>query len=179
MAREIDEIRPLCDLLVVSMHWGNEFLHTVSKEQKELAAFIAEHKADVILGHHPHVTEPMEIIQRPDGGKLTVYYSLGDLLSHTQSDHTPDTMTGALAYMTITKTVTKEQTTCTVSSAGVIPTVSWYTTDRRDPFVVYPLWDYTDELAAKHYKRNITVKYLNDLARNMFGPTRILEKEFF
>jgi poly-gamma-glutamate synthesis protein (capsule biosynthesis protein) len=179
MSREIDELRPLCDLLVVSMHWGNEFHHTVSKDQKELALLLAERKVDVIIGHHPHVTGPVEVIQRPDGRKLTVYYSLGDLLSHTQSSQTPDTMTGALAFMTITKTVTKDETSCTVTAAGVIPTVSHYTTDRNTPFVVYPLWDYTEELAAKHIKKNITAAYLNNVARDIFGPTRILESDHF
>jgi len=178
MAREIDALRPHCDLLVVSMHWGSEFKHTVNETQKQLAAFMGEHKVDVIIGHHPHVTQPVDVIPRPDGGTLTVYYSLGDLLSHTQADETPDTMTGALACMTITKTFTGDQSSCTVTMAGVIPTVSHYTTQRTEPFVVYPLWDYTDELAAKHIKKNITVKYLNNVARNIFG-SRIIEKAFF
>jgi poly-gamma-glutamate synthesis protein (capsule biosynthesis protein) len=178
MAREINELRPLCDLLVVSMHWGNEFRHTVSGDQKQLAVFMADHKVDVVIGHHPHVTGPVEVISRPDGGKLTLYYSLGDFLSHTQADSTPDTMTGALAYMTITKTFTKEQSSCTVTTAGVIPTVCHYSSQRTEPFLVYPLWDYTDDLAAKHIKKNITVKYLNSVARNIFG-SRIIEKEYY
>jgi len=179
MALEIDALRPICDILLVSMHWGNEFLHTVSAAQKDLTAFLADHKVDIIIGHHPHVTEPMALISRPDGGTLTVYYSLGDFLSHTQADNTPDTMTGALAHITITKTVAKDTTTCVVSAAGVIPTVCHYNYDRNTPFVVYPLWDYTDELASKHYKKNMTVEYLNKLARNIFGPARILDKEQF
>ncbi|MDR1506344.1 MAG: CapA family protein, partial [Treponema sp.] len=67
MAREIDALRPNCDVLVVSMHWGDEFRHTVNETQKELAAFLAEHKVDLVIGHHPHVTAPCEIIPRPDG----------------------------------------------------------------------------------------------------------------
>jgi len=179
MAREIDALRPDCDILLVSMHWGNEFLHTVSAAQKDLAAFLAEHKVDIVIGHHPHVTEPMAVIPRPDGGTLTVYYSLGDFLSHTQADNTPDTMTGALAHITITKTVAKDETTCVVSAAGVIPTVCHYNYDRNTPFVVYPLWDYTDELASIHYKKNMTVEYLTKLARTVFEPARVMDKEQF
>jgi poly-gamma-glutamate synthesis protein (capsule biosynthesis protein) len=179
MAREIAAMRPECDILVVSMHWGNEFMHAVSKEQKELAAFLAEYKVDIIIGHHPHVTQTMEVLPRPDGGKLTVYYSLGDFLSHTQADSTPDTITGALAYMTIAKTTTNDISAAVVESAGVIPVVCHYNYDRNLPFTVYPLWDYTDELASKHYKKNMTLDYLNKVARTVFEPARILAKENF
>lgn len=172
MRREINELRPLCDLLVVSMHWGNEFRHEVSESQKELARFLAELKVDLIIGHHPHVTQPVEVLSRPDGGKLTVYYSLGDLLSHTQSDWTPDTITGALAFIRVKKTAGA----CAVDIAGVIPTVCHYGGERRSPFTVYPLWDYTEELAGRHYKNRMTLKYLEDTARQMFG-LRVMSRE--
>jgi len=173
MGQEIDALRPHCDLLVVSMHWGNEFQHTVSNEQRELARFMALHKVDLILGHHPHVTEPVDVIDRPDGGKLVVYYSLGDLLSHTQSSWTPDTITGALAYIKARKT---QGASCTIDLAGIIPTVCHYGRERRSPFIVYPLWDYTDELASKHYKPNMTVEYLSAAARKIFG-VRVMSRE--
>ncbi|MDR2662999.1 MAG: CapA family protein [Treponema sp.] len=174
MEREINELRPLCDLLVVSMHWGNEFRHDISESQKELARFMADLKVDLIIGHHPHVTQPVEVLSRPDGGKLTVYYSLGDLLSHTQSDWTPDTMTGALAFIRVKKTADA----CAVDIAGVIPTVCHYGRERRSPFTVYPLWDYTEELAEKHYKNKMTLKYLEDTARQIFG-VRVMSREQF
>lgn len=186
MAREIDELRPLCDLLVVSMHWGDEFQHRVSETQRELARFMAERQVDLIIGHHPHVTQGVEIIPRADGGVLTCYYSLGDLLSHTQSDWTPDTITGALAYIRVKKTWTGPAAdtpagsspgaaTITVDRAQVIPTVCHYGAERGSPFIVYPLWDYTDELAALHYKKKVTVEYLYRLAWDTFG-LRVLEK---
>ena len=178
MAREIDSLRPHCDLLVVSMHWGNEFQHTVSDYQRELAHFMAEHKVDIILGHHPHVTQPVESILRPDGNRLTVFYSLGDLLSHTQSSFTPDTMTGALAFIRVKKTRIKGKTSCAVDFAGVIPTVCHYGSTWRNPFIAYPLWDYTGELASKHYKSNMTIEYLNNVARQVFGIWVINKKEY-
>ncbi|MDR0448241.1 MAG: CapA family protein [Treponema sp.] len=178
MRREINALRPHCDFLVVSLHWGNEFRHTASNEQKELARYLAGLQVDLILGHHPHVTGPMEVIQRPMGGELVVYYSLGDLLSHTQSSLTPDTITGALAYVRVKKTVTNNETSCIVETAGVIPTVCHYVYGRRDPFVVYPLWDYTNELASIHYKPKMSLAYLNNVAREVFG-SRVITKEQF
>ena len=178
MAREIDKLRPLCDFLIVSMHWGNEFQHAPSSPQKELAAFLALHKVDLVLGHHAHVTSPMEIIDRPDGGKLAVYYSLGDLVSHTQSDFTPDTITGALAFVKVKKTQLNGTASCTIETAAVIPTVCHYNNNRQTPFVAYPLWDYTDELASKHYKTKMTLAYLKGVAQQVFG-IRVLDKDQF
>jgi poly-gamma-glutamate synthesis protein (capsule biosynthesis protein) len=174
--REINELRPLCDLLVVSMHWGNEFQHSISDSQRELAQFMAEHQVDLIIGHHPHVTEPVEVLSRPDGGKLVCYYSLGDMLSHTQSDWTDDTISGALAYIRVKKTRAGGTTVCTVETAGIIPTVCHYGRERRSPFIVYPLWDYTDELAALHYKNKMALDYLKDTAGKIFG-LRVMDRE--
>jgi hypothetical protein len=41
---------------------------------------------------------------------------------------------------------------------------------------VYPLWDYTEELAGRHYKNRMTLKYLEDTARQMFG-LRVMSRE--
>jgi poly-gamma-glutamate synthesis protein (capsule biosynthesis protein) len=176
MAREIDALRPDCDVLVVSMHWGNEFRHTVSETQKELAVFLAEHSVDLVIGHHPHVTQPCEILPRPDGKTLTCYYSLGDLLSHTQTDSSPDTMLGAMAWVTVVKRVLGTESEVFVKSAGVIPTVCHYGKGRRPSFTVYPLWDYTEELVAEHYKsEKVSLEYLYKVSREVFGM-RILER---
>jgi poly-gamma-glutamate synthesis protein (capsule biosynthesis protein) len=172
MAKEIDALRPHCDILVVSMHWGSEFRHTPSDEQKELAAFLADHKVDLVLGHHPHVTQPCEVIRRADGGSLTVYYSLGDFLSHTQTASSPDTMLGALAWVTVTRSVSGS---VSITAAEVIPTVCHYGKGRSPSFTVYPLWDYTEALAAEHYKSaKISLDYLWKTSREIFGE-RLLE----
>ena len=178
MAREIDDLRPHCDLLVVSMHWGDEFRHTANDFQRDLARFMADRKVDLILGHHPHVFGPVEVIPRPDGGNLTVYYSLGDLLSHTQSSWNPNTIIGALAYIKIKKVAANGESFCTVEFAGVIPTVCHYERGRRGPFAVYPLWDYNDDLASRHFKTNITMDYLNKTAADIFD-IRVLDKKLY
>jgi poly-gamma-glutamate synthesis protein (capsule biosynthesis protein) len=178
MAREIDELRPLCDLLVVSMHWGSEFQHEPSEAQKDLARFMAGRGVDLVLGHHPHVTQPVEIISRPGGGQMVCYYSLGDFLSHTQSDWTPDTMTGALAYVRVRKLSNPPpgRERVSIETAGVIPTVCHYGRERKKPFSVYPLWDYPEDLAARHYKPGITLEYIQETARKVFG-SRVMTKE--
>lgn len=80
--------RAQCDLLVVSIHWGVEYSPAPRPEDVETAHKIMEAGASVIVGHHPHVLQPVETYRThegPDGreGRDTViFYSLGNFLSN-------------------------------------------------------------------------------------------------
>lgn len=49
------------DLVIVSVHWGDEYSNTVSKRQEELTEIMVDNGADLIVGHHPHVLQPVTI----------------------------------------------------------------------------------------------------------------------
>jgi poly-gamma-glutamate synthesis protein (capsule biosynthesis protein) len=176
MAREIDTLRPLCDVLVVSMHWGEEYSHTQSKEQEELAVFLAEHNVDIVLGHHPHVIQPVEYIQRPDGRFMLCYYSLGNLISaQTQVP----AMLGALAYIKLKKEPAQPENigqNFMFIDAGAISTVTHYEKNYTG-FMVYPLYNYTKELAEKHFKnegkKELTLKLLANIAEKILKEKEI------
>ncbi len=68
------------DLTVVSVHWGDENSSKISSEQRRVAKLLAENGADVILGHHPHVLQPIEWIETHRGQALCIY-SMGNLVS--------------------------------------------------------------------------------------------------
>ena len=73
------------DVLCVFMHWGEEYRLTPSKEQEDLADFLFENGADLILGSHTHCLEPMEkrTIELEDGTTKDgfIIYSLGNFMS--------------------------------------------------------------------------------------------------
>ena len=167
MAAEIDALRPLCDYLVVSMHWGDEYLLAASKEQKRFAAFLAEHRVDLVIGHHPHVLGPLEIMERPDGKSMTVFYSLGNFFS-AHANPVKEALLGGLMYVRLKK----NEGEISVEEVSLIPVITHYETDRSD-FTIYPLQEYTKELAAKHWKRTgdpeMTVNYFVDKSRELFG----------
>nr|WP_235848444.1 CapA family protein [Litchfieldia alkalitelluris] len=79
--KDIAEAKEVSDVVSVSMHWGNEYQRYPSDEQQKLAQEIANAGADIIIGHHPHVLQPMSWIDREDGGKTFIIYSLGNFLS--------------------------------------------------------------------------------------------------
>lgn len=73
---DIEEVRDKADVIIVSMHWGEEYIHTPNKEQKNIAAYLADLGVDIIIGHHPHVIQPIEYID-----DTLVIYSLGNFIS--------------------------------------------------------------------------------------------------
>ncbi|MEZ4104324.1 MAG: CapA family protein [Candidatus Paceibacterota bacterium] len=74
------------DLQIVYIHWGNEYELENSNEQRNLATYLVEIGADMIVGHHPHVVQPIEIIN----DKL-VFYSLGNFIFDQYFDTTVQT----------------------------------------------------------------------------------------
>ncbi|MRR30449.1 CapA family protein [bacterium] len=68
-------------VVVVAMHWGNEYQAGVDERQQSLAQQLADAGADVIWGHHPHVLQKMEWLKSADGRQVLVVYSLGNLLA--------------------------------------------------------------------------------------------------
>ena len=77
----VREARGRADLVVVSVHWGNEYQHLPTKRQRDIALSLVNAGCDVILGHHPHVLQPLELLET-HGRKALVAYSLGNFISN-------------------------------------------------------------------------------------------------
>ena len=178
MEREIRALRPLVDFLIVSMHWGYEYVHSPNAEQRRLAALMAELDVDLIIGHHPHVLQPMEFLPRSDGGQTLVVYSLGNFLS---AQHDNNTLLGGLLYLEVRKKDDGQSPPqISIERAGIIPVVTHYELGFVN-FRVYPLFKYTEKLAAVHRNRtrvdlgraNISVEYFYSLAYRVLGDALI------
>jgi poly-gamma-glutamate synthesis protein (capsule biosynthesis protein) len=70
------------DAVVVSLHWGVEYEQQPRAADAELARALAEAGALVVLGHHPHVLQPVELYRRADGRTAVIAYSLGNFVSN-------------------------------------------------------------------------------------------------
>jgi poly-gamma-glutamate capsule biosynthesis protein CapA/YwtB (metallophosphatase superfamily) len=80
--RAIQSARSQCDLLVISIHWGIEYSPTPRPEDAEIAHKMLDAGASVIVGHHPHVLQPVETYRTQDGRNTVIFYSLGNFLSN-------------------------------------------------------------------------------------------------
>ena len=85
------------DLIAVMIHWGLEYKLQQNQHQEKLADFLFENGADVILGGHSHVPQPMELRTLPDGRQGFVCYSLGNFISSQTKPNTDVTAVLALA----------------------------------------------------------------------------------
>jgi poly-gamma-glutamate synthesis protein (capsule biosynthesis protein) len=76
------------DIVVVSIHWGNEYWHKPTDHQREVAEKLFAAGADLIIGHHPHVLQPLEKGHRA-GRSVAVAYSLGNFISNMDRMYQP------------------------------------------------------------------------------------------
>lgn len=63
------------DLVIVHIHWGLEYDSGFHPRQRDLAHALADAGADIIVGHHPHVLEPVEVYK-----DTVIFYSLGNFI---------------------------------------------------------------------------------------------------
>lgn len=75
---QMSKANELADFIIVSMHWGDEGRFYYNDEQEEYAQLLSDLGADVIIGSHPHVIQPIEWITGESGNKTLCYYSLGN-----------------------------------------------------------------------------------------------------
>lgn len=152
--RQINLARQAGDLVFVSVHWGNENVYTPTATQKKYAKLMADCGADVIIGHHPHVVQPVEWLEGENGNKTLVVYSLGNLISTMLDGFN---MVGGIIQFDI---IINEGEKPYIDSPVFIPTVTHYSVE-RDGLQVYLLENYTDELASKH---GCKLKYAPDFS---------------
>ncbi|MCU1655726.1 MAG: poly-gamma-glutamate biosynthesis protein, partial [Pseudonocardiales bacterium] len=102
------------DVVVLSMHWGTEYDHLATQQQRdEAAALLASPDVDVILGDHAHVVQPMQKIH----GKWVIY-CMGNQISR-HADPIDDSREGVMPKFTFTETAPHK---FTITHAEAIPT---------------------------------------------------------
>ncbi len=106
----ITAVRPSVDLVVVSLHWGDEYALAPAPRQMKAAEALVAAGADLILGHHPHVLQPLRWVEA-GGRKGAVAFSLGNFISNQDRTYRPgqdeaalgDNRDGALLWATFRK----------------------------------------------------------------------------
>jgi len=170
----IKKAKSMADVVVISVHWGNENTYTLSDKQKTLAQNMVDWGADIIFGNHPHVLQKLTVLTRKDGTKCPVIFAFGNLVSAQQSG---DNMVSGLLTVTMTKDFVTNKTTFT--DMKFKPIVTQYG-KRCTNITIYPLSQYTDALAQAHGVRRYTpafsLKYINAIV-NQSIPKEYLQKD--
>lgn len=142
------------DLICVIIHWGTEYRLTPTDEQEELANFMFENGADIILGGHSHCLEPMEkrTITLEDGTTKDgfIVYSLGNFMSGQNKSYTRQSV---ILQLQITKN----------GETGAI------TIDKIEYIPIY-MYNYSSPKGAHNYK---ILDIESEIAKYEAGDTSI------
>lgn len=133
---DIEKIRNKVDILIVSMHWGNEYTHIPTWYQKDSAQFLSDQGVDIIIGTHPHVIQPIEYINN-----TLVIYSLGNFISAQEEENT---RVGMMVSLDINKHIENNQTTIKIDN--VKAELIWTYHQRYRNFKVIPFTELNESL---------------------------------
>jgi poly-gamma-glutamate capsule biosynthesis protein CapA/YwtB (metallophosphatase superfamily) len=122
------------DIIIVFTHWGIEYQSLPSFEQQAVSEFCFKQGADLVIGAHPHVIQPME--WRKEKNQL-VAYSLGNFVSGQRKRYTDG---GALLSVELEKIFyTPDSTTTQIDSAGFVLEWIYKTTDMNKDYYILPV----------------------------------------
>ncbi len=88
------------DFIVSTFHWGLEYQRNESAEQMRIAEFSALHGADLIIGGHPHVVQPVKKVYAGNRDSVWTFFSLGNFISNQRDRYKNG---GIMAEITLIK----------------------------------------------------------------------------
>ncbi len=174
---DIYEAKQTSDFVIVFPHWGNEYQTTASPYQEAWAKMFADAGADLIIGCHPHVVQPVTKVVSDLGNEVLCYYSLGNFASLQRQRRA---MFEAMAWVTLTDDE-EGKLHIVEEESGALPMVMQYTTGARFQAVV-PLDEYTESLAASHGiitrgEGKLSITDMNNWADTLLTTYRMKKEE--
>jgi len=135
--------KEVSDVILVSVHWGDENTFKPNAIQKQYAQLFADLGAAAVIGHHPHVIQPIEWIEGSEGNRMLCVYSLGNFIAEMERDIN---MCGGLIGFDIVQTGSEAPV---IENVRFTPTVFAFT-PRFYENKVHLLEQYTDAMARAH-----------------------------
>lgn len=159
---DVEKYRDKVDVLMVAMHWGEEYLYSPTSYQQDLALYLADLDVDIVIGNHAHVLEPIEWID-----DTLVIYALGNIISGQY--FAVQTLTTALCSLDITKTINNDGTS-TITMDNVTCHLFYGITNDRWKMVPYS--KLTEEQLPNH---DVYFKFFSEVLRGSVSQDTINE----
>ena len=138
---KVEKANGMADVVIVAMHWGTEYSMEANDEQREMASRLSEAGADIIIGNHVHVIQPIEWVN-----DCIVYYAMGNMISAQNNE---ENLIGMYGSVDITKTVTTENGETTseikISNPKADLIYTYYNANKRQ-IHVYPFSKLDDSI---------------------------------
>ncbi len=160
MRQDLTALRPLVDVLIVSLHLHREYITVPTEYQIAMAKFCAELGVDLVIQNHAHSIMPMERI-----GKTFVIYALGNFVSGQIGD---ERRIGAFAALDIRKEVWGNESYIFIENPRVDFHYTFYTPPYSRNVKVIPFADLsTTILPNKAYYERFFLDVINSRGLNL------------
>jgi len=153
---DIEKVRDQVDVVMVAMHWGVEYSNGISDIQRQTASDLSNLGVDIIIGAHPHVVEPIEMINN-----TLVIYSLGNFIS---AQETVNKLTGLMVSVTIKKVVENGISTISLENIKAELIYTYFNKNSSTGFKVYPYRQLNDKLLPGY--RNYYEQFMDIVVGN-------------
>ena len=144
---DINKIKTKVDVVIVAMHWGDEYTNTPTESELSIAKYLSELGVDLVIGTHPHVVQPIEYV-----GETLVIYSLGNFISN-QLVLGLNPAIGLMVGVDIT--VDGDEAKVSIKEKELLYSYS----DNSTNFKVIPFSKMSDDILADY--KNIEEKYMS------------------
>lgn len=148
------------DMIIVSMHFGVEYKTVQNKTQEDLVNFLFKNGADVVLGSHPHVLQPLEVKRVKDIYGIEkdrfVIYSQGNIVSNMSGRYKN-------SGVVINLNIKKDKNGTNLEKVEYVPTFvdSYYNSkEKKVTYEILPIFNQEDY--SQHQKRNLIIQSFND-----------------
>lgn len=159
--KAIQEAKSKYDIVIVYIHWGDEYQKEPNSLQREIAENLINHGADIIIGSHPHILQPLELTVSKDGRVVPIAFSMGNFISNQSRNYyfpisgadEGRTRDSAILRFKVTKYSFGDISFCTISDLHFIPLWTHNNTlfysrgiDKKLEIYVFPIINRISEL---------------------------------
>ena len=137
------------DIIIVMPHWGKEYSLKTNKYQNKWSKIFFELGVDIVIGTHPHVIQPVEIIEDKDKNrKMYIFYSLGNFINSTSSrkKNVFWRFLGGMAHIIIGKVNNKP----VIKNIKFIPLITHIIPENKK-VTTFKVKDYSENMAKNNY----------------------------
>lgn len=150
------------EMIIACPHWGIEYTTIPSEEEETYSKLFTELGVDLILGAHPHILQPVELLRNESGHKTTCFYSVGNYVAASLMDE--QSLIGGIARATLQRNADGSYA---VTQASLVPTVICHTYGPH--MSAFPLTSYTNDLAAESSRPGLTPDYAYAFCEDVLG----------
>ena len=159
---DVEKAQAQADIIIVAMHWGNEFTFALSETQLQAAAYLNDLGVDLIIGNHSHCLQTMDRLVNEEGEETLVFYSLGNLVSAAAMVDRASVAFANLYEMggivNLDVVIDGESGEVRMENVVLTPVINHFDVNYKH-FQLIPLKDYTQEQAQAHCQRQYSADF--------------------